>query len=726
MYIAYDLETENHLHLGRKASPFCKDNFIVAVGWKKEGGDVQHLYSKTDVGLTLPIDKDVDLLVGFNIKFDNLYTWNSPEMRAFLKRGGKIWDCQYAEYLIKGMGLPHHMLSLDEVALRYAGGKKKIDEVKALWEAGYKTSEIDKDLLLKYLCEGDVPNTELIYLEQRKEAEKLGMIPMIEARMDGLLATTEMEYNGLKIDVPRALNNAKELYKKIGEYELILNKYIGDLPEGLEWNWGSPVHKSCLFFGGTIKYQKSDYYIDDNTGELARKKAYEYQPILDETGEPVRYKSGKRAGEVKEKKVEVLGELKTKIQDFYHKLPGLAKAPNGIESKNTDGIGNALYQTNDDVMTMLAAIHKDNPFFKTFKKYQVAQKDVTTYYISKDKNGKLSGMLTKVDKDNHFIHHSLQHTSTVTGRLSSKNPNLQNVSRGDKSEIKACFISRFGSDGKMMEADYSQLEVVVQGCLSGDKQLCLDLNNKVDFHCKRLAVKLGEDYNEVKKKSKDENHVDYEFYSVLRTNIKTFSFQLAYGAGKFTIAESTGMSIDDVEQLMEIEDKMYPGVSQFNNKVKETVEDSSIGNYVFIPAFGKTVRQGTYVAPSNTRYTFVQQEAPAYMQKRGVTHSFSPTQMKNYPVQGTGGEMVQVVLGKLFRHFLNNNNYDNKAYLVNTVHDCIWADCHNSVVAQVAQDIKPIMEAIPEYYKELFNWDITVPFPVEVEAGNNMLELHHI
>ena len=89
----------------------------------------------------------------------------------------------------------------------------------------------------------------------------------------------------------------------------------------------------------------------------------------------------------------------------------------------------------------------------------------------------------------------LNHTSTVTTRLSSSNPNLQNLPRKDKSKVKRIFRSR-AKGGLMLEADYSQLEVVVQGVLSKDKQLCQDLRDRIDFHCKRVGIKHNVSYEE--------------------------------------------------------------------------------------------------------------------------------------------------------------------------------------------------------------------------------------
>lgn len=98
--------------------------------------------------------------------------------------------------------------------------------------------------------------------------------------------------------------------------------------------------------------------------------------------------------------------------------------------------------------------------------------------------------------------------------------------------------------------------------------------------------------------------------------------------------------------------------------------------------------------------------------------------MKNYPIQGTGGEIVQGICGMLWRHFVSNDNYGGKAVLCNTVHDCVWVDCHKDVAEQVTTDVKRIMESVDEWFLQ-FGVKIDVPFPVEVETGPNMLDLKH-
>lgn len=744
VYEVYDLETETHTHKKRKASPWHPDNRIVMGGWKIQGDarcSCMYITDKDDP-FNLKIPEHVTLLVGFNLKFDLLWQWNNPELKAFLKRGGKIWCCQYAEYLLGGQDPKYHYVAMNDIAKKY-GGTNKVDAVKLLWDEGVQTSDINRDLLTDYLVgteeegrdAGDIGNTEKIFLGQVKRAVEMNMVKAIQSRMDGLLAITEMEWNGLKIDVEEAKIQYKDLKARRTKAYAELQNFVPELPEGLEFNWGSRTHKSCLIFGGTVKYKKQDTYIDPKTAELAIKYKTELHYVDEEgnsTGQApedyadkvaplgtVYYKSGKKKGEPKTKKMRIKDGYKTKFQDFFYEFKGHYPPQPEWATKTTDAKGQPLYSTSGDTIDIIA--QSGVPFCKTLGEYESLCKEINTYFVTDDGT---AGMLTCVDAEDHIIHHNLNNVATVTSRLSSSDPNLQNVPRGDKSNVKKLFKSRFDG-GFMLEADYSQLEVVVQGVLSGDKQLCEDLRNKIDFHCKRVAIqpKYNITYDEVKAIIKDEDHPEHSLWKERRTKAKIFSFQRAYGAGAKLIALSTGMPLEDVEQLIEAEDKTYPGVKMFNDSVERSVRSSA--KPFRDPARGfRAYSRGFYTAPTGCIYSFRSYDAPDYLQKRGVHETFSPTELKNYPIQGTGGEIVQGICGKLFRHFVETDNYGGRAVLCNTVHDCVWIDCDKTVKDQVVADVKRIMEEVDVWFAQ-FGVKINVPFPVEVESGPNMLELKH-
>ena len=268
--------------------------------------------------------------------------------------------------------------------------------------------------------------------------------------------------------------------------------------------------------------------------------------------------------------------------------------------------------------------------------------------------------------------------------------------------------------------------MVGQGLLTKDQNLINDLCNKIDFHCKRVAIqpKYKITYDEVLSIINDEDHPEHSKWKKRRTHAKIFSFQRAYGAGVSLIALSTGMSEDDVRELIQAEEKTYPKVVQFYDNVESEVtlnakafRDPSHDMKVF--------RRGVWVAPTGCRYTFRSWPAKEWQVQKGILEALSPTEMKNYPIQGTSGEIVQGICGKLWRHFVSNNNYENKAVLCNTVHDCVWVDADSSVAHDVAKDVKEIIESVPAWLSQ-FDIDCPVPFPVEVEMGRNMLDLKHV
>jgi DNA polymerase-1 len=732
-YMIFDLETETHQAHKRKANQWHPENYVVDRGWKVEG-DAQcsmATYPGKTPDNKLHIPDNVDVIVGHNIKFDLLYEMvaDYENLADFFRRGGRAWCTQYAHYLLNAQDRKTHMNSMDQIIEQY-GGRKKIDGMKELWAAGVQTSDIDPAMRADYLIgteeegrnSGDIGNTELIYLGQIAEAEANGMLQMIKVRMDGLCATTEMEYNGIKVDVERGKKDLQRLTEDLRVATEELTEYTAHIPPEVGFKWSSGPNKSCLIYGGTVRYQVQTTYLDEATGELARKKEVEKQPVLKD-GEPVFYLSGKKKGEQKFKNVPVPGELKVKYQDFFFECPGYVD-PKVLELKAgslKDGRGGPIYSTDSDTLELLGNL--DVPFLKAMGRKTALDKEIGTYYVSADAGGNLKGMFTCIQPTDHIIHHQLNHTSTVTARLSASNPNMQNIPRGDKSCVKAMFVSRF-PDGVMGEIDYSQLEVVVTGVLTADPALIADLNKKVDFHCVRVAAREGCTYEEAVEWCKNEDHIKNAVWSVFRTECKTFSFQRAYGAGASTIAISANMTVEQVKSMIKVEQEMYPGVETYHARVE--AEANATAEPYRDPARGfRVFRRGTYQAPTGTLYAWNSYDAPKFLKDRGIDDQFSQPEIKNYPTQGTGGEIMQMTLGVLWRYFNKTRNFGGKALMVNTVHDCAWFDMHKDVVDEVMGVSKRIMEAVPQLLKHFFNINCPVQFPTDAEVGPNMLELKH-
>lgn len=769
IYLTFDLETENYTLNKRKASPFDKRNYIVQIGYSVNGGErYEKYYGSHHRDPVMPAILDDmgegDYIIGFNIKFDLLWVWGEKRLQEAFKRGVRIFDCQYAEYLLGGHTQEVQMTAMNDVAEKYGGGCK-LDAVKEMWGAGHLTSDIPKDLLTDYLIGngeivGDVQNTWLIFLGQMKrmkEEHPKEFRTMFKFRMDGLLATTEMEYNGVFVDKDIGEKQRLQLIEDIAAAKVELEGFLPELPPELKFNWGSAQQKSCLIFGGTVKYKKWLAHTDENGNVLYAKKDEKWPLFQDKPIDPIAcikagelfvllvpentpycfehkgkhylaqdtYKSGKRSGEGKFKNVKVPNTDKPKgaQQDHYFTFKGYTKPHPSWKGESTDAYDNPLYSVGAKVIEKLA--ERGIPFTKALAKYTSMDKDLGTYYWTEDKSGKRKGMLTLLN-DEGIIHHKINHTSTVTSRLSSSDPNLQNIPRGDTSNVKKMFKSRFGEAGKVAEIDYSQLEVVVQGVLSKDPQLMRDLNNGVDFHCKRLAAKLGEDYQYVY----DKCHVEEDpVYKAARTVAKIFSFQRAYGAGKETIAASTGMPISEIEALIEAEEKLYPGVVAFDNVLEKIINTNRIptANKVFINGVAFTQGESHWDSPTGTRYIWKEGITPEFMHAKGKYTGFSPTERKNYPPQGFGGEIVQTMLGILWRWIIKNNRFDGKVKLVNTVHDCVWLDGLSEAIEQVAIQTQGILESVPAVFNNAYkDINIEVPFPCETEIGDDMFDMHVI
>ena len=765
--LTFDLETQNHKTNKRTASPYDERNYIVQIGWSVNGGAPQEkYYTENHRDPVMPDLTDISVLVGFNIKFDLLWIWNEPGLQAFLKRGGTIYCGQYVEYLLGGMTQDVQMVSMNNIAESYGGGCK-IDAVKEMWEEGILTADIPRDLLTDYLIGdgdqivGDVTNTWMIYCGQVKRIKSEmtpEFIPMLKHRMDGLLATCEMEHNGVYVSTTVAEKYREQLVTDLAIATEELERYIPELPPELHFNWGSNTHKSCLIFGGVVKYAKWIPHLD-NDGNMQYAKMTDRQPLFN--GEPVHtgfcqkagdfyvmevpegtagsiphagkhfavqdvYQGGKQKGYGKYKNVQVPNPDKPKgaIQDHYFRFKGYVHGERKWLGKATDAYDGPMYSTGADVIEELGK--RGLGFTSALSKRTSMNKDLGTYYWTEDKNGKKKGMLTLVGDDG-IIHHKLNHTSTVTSRMSASDPNVQNIPRKDKSDVKRMFVSRFGeNEGRMAELDYSQLEVVIQGVLTQDKQLCQDLRDRVDFHCKRLAAKLGEDYDEVKRLCKV---VEDPAYVDMRTGVKSFSFQRAYGAGASTIAEDTGMKRSDVDALIVSENLLYPSVEAFDKMLEKHIKQNAKKTMkkLFIEGIAFTQKEASWDSPTGTRYTWRQDIAPEFMQAKGIFTGFSPTQRKNYPMQGFGGEVMQTMLGKTFRYMIANDRFNGDVLMVNTVHDCQWLDGKADILDKVVPEVKALMETVPAVFNKAFpKLNIDVPFPADAEVGPDMYDLHGI
>jgi DNA polymerase I len=770
MLKTWDIETTTGTRFKRKGTPFADAiNWVVTHGWKSVGEPVHERRfgaQRPGPGWLREVLDGCTLLGGFNIKFDLLHALqdadNLSAWMEWVANGGNIWDAQLAEYLLEGMDQKNHMLSLDEVAPRY-GGQTKFDEVKLLWEAGVNTHEIEPALLTRYLCGdpskgelGDVENTELIVRGQLKRARDCGQLRSIMLNMGALICSIEMERNGMFVDKARGLVMAEELKGKIAELDKLLIEFIPkDLP--FTFNWGSPKQKSALIFGGTVQWDAYEYDLahggtilkheydwqEDNRADAGNPPALAYAQMdqvqwvlndgsttsvdpfdAEDLSRYASYKAGKNAGDYKTKKVKVdnLDKPKGRSVKAPYTFAGFTK-PDKRWASSEPG----FYSTSSDVIEELGS--RNIPFLKTLSLFQKLTKDLGTYFISEGTNGEPKGMLTLVGLDG-LIHHKINHTSTVTGRFSESDPNLQNVPKGNKSKVKLLFISRWGADGLIIQSDFSSLEIYIQAILTHCSQLIADLRAGLDMHVKRLALKEGMTYDEVFVLCKGDKATGAEpvpEWDYKRTGAKVFSFQRAYGAGAAKIADDTGMPIDDVKALIVAEEAEYPEIGEhFTERTKEIKANRKSSGYSIphpeFPAVMCNLGKAYIRTPDGKLYSYQESPSPEYLVKKGIYCSFSPTEIKNYEVQGTGGEWMKAAMWLMVRAWYARKNFDGLSLLVNTVHDAAYADSHKKVALESAALLHACMEAASDLMEYWFAWTLPLPVPSDTSWGPSMMD----
>lgn len=493
-----------------------------------------------------------------------------------------------------------------------------------------------------------------------------------------------------------------------------------------------------------------------------------------------RYKSGKNKGLIKVLRVDTAVQAKvyeetTFMMPAFCNLSLLSEAIR--EEFLRDAVGKRtladetpVYSTGKDTLDFLTKRkefgEEASAMLKNLAEFNKLDKDMGTYYLRQelDDDGKVvkqSGMLqfrTPIG----IVHHLLNSTATATTRKSSNRPNFQNLPRGDTSGVKAMFVSRFDNigwlewalgagridvpfydecvaniranitNGYIVEEDYTALEVVTLAAFSQDKALMKALMDGTDMHCLRLGKKLNEPYESVLAKYKDEKHPDHQRYATMRTDIKPPSFAYQYGATAMGISFSTGMALEEAEAFIANEkalfpqveaffaDSVFPEVERAKTMHREQLDDGSWSVY----------GRGVWKSAAGTCYEFRQypKTVTTYVngkRTRRVEMQFKPTQMRNYPVQGESGFFVQGICGLVMRWLVANNFFGGRVYIINTVHDAIYLDCHRSVLDQVCARVKQIMESLPQHFSQKYGYNLNVPFPAAAEFGINMKSKKH-
>lgn len=389
------LDTETTIrNVGEKAvgdfagSPFCPDNFIVSMGELHHSDQYKDYYDTEGVRVVPWAFRNAmagrkTMLVGHNIGFDLHYLHKAmPEEYEKALPFLYIWDTQQVEYLLSGQSEMYP--SLDHCCEK-RGLPTKIPTMKQYWEAGIDTVHHPKEELLEYM-EEDVRNTHAVFLDQYEQVmANPSLRELVYVKMDDLLSTIEMTWNGMRFALETAQDKLRPLDEEQKElYNIVVeegNKAFRST--GQEFNPTSGDHISLLLFGGNLKME-----ID--------------QQQLDEAGQPIRYKGGQKAGQIRTKKTDILVPVKGYGIDA--EALGIPKLKRGF------------YSTDSEYLEKV-----DHPLIPQLLRFRELEKDIGTYYLGYSKFVWFDGC----------IHPRINQESTRTGRQSCADPNLQNVTKDD-------------------------------------------------------------------------------------------------------------------------------------------------------------------------------------------------------------------------------------------------------------------------------------------------------
>src|SRR5258708_4285167 len=227
----------------QKGNPFAKRNRLVYVRTHQPGRTLLTLPSAEFLLQKPGLDAST-FLVFFNAKFDLHWLRREHGWRPSEKQ--RVWCCQLAHFMLTGQQNPYP--SLETVANHYGIRRLSVKGSTEFWARGIDTPAIPQEIILEDL-KNDLLVTFQVYEKQLADfADKPLLFNLFRLGCDDLLVLAECEWNGLNLNVEAAKKQAEQTRMEIGRIEHELRGLVGSVPI----NWDSPLHISCLLYGGTI------------------------------------------------------------------------------------------------------------------------------------------------------------------------------------------------------------------------------------------------------------------------------------------------------------------------------------------------------------------------------------------------------------------------------------------------------------------------------------------
>ena len=309
---------------------------------------------------------------------------------------------------------------------------------------------------------------------------------------------------------------------------------------------------------------------------------------------------------------------------------------------------------------------RDYPLVEDVLEYRAYQKLNSTY---------VEGLLKVIGEDGR-IHSTFNQTEARTGRLSSDNPNLQNIPIRTElgSQLRAYFIAKPGC--VLVDADYSQIELRILAHITGDEHMQQAFLNGEDIHRSTAAKIYGIPQSEVTPR--------------LRSSAKAINFGIMYGKGAYSLSKDIGVTVKEADAFLKNYLDAFPKVSGYMDK---TIADAKERGYVST-LFGRR-RALPELASSNFN-----------------VRSSGERMARNTPIQGTAADVIKLAMVRVWKR-LRAEKLDSR--LILTVHDELIVEAPEAEAEYAARILREEMEGCVAY---------AVPLSTDVHAGKNWLEAH--
>ena len=567
------------------------------------------------------LDK-TDLIIAHNAKFDiNWFKYLG------LKTGhAKLWCTLVVDYLINGQYRVKY--DLDSVAARHGLGTK-IDLMKKYWEDGYETDEIPLEIHIPYLMQ-DVNLTRQVYKAQRSIVTLNGLAKLVELSCEITDILSDMEVLGVKFDKDSAMQFHAEFGDKLNKLDTDIFALTG------EFNLSSSRQLSAVLYGGSYPTDGIETYT-------------------------LTLKSG------------VVRERSRKVRVIKSCVGFGFKPIDGTESESTPGV----YSTGIKVLKLLSAETEEQKKLLDLLKERSKIQKIIEMFMSKNEDG---GLIPSVCADD-SIHPQFNQCVTVTGRLSSKSPNAQNLPRKGSNPIKQCFVPR---NDCMINIDLAQIEFRIAAELSQDPVMLKEIREGLDTHSDNAIRFFGAG-------KYDKNSAEFK---ALRQVSKIFTFRLLYGGGAngfFKDGSMPKFSLSKWQKIVEAYYEKYAGLKAW--------QQANVN---------KAYEQGYLRNPSGRILRFI----PAL--HRG-TMQYNEADIYNYPVQSASSDVMYLAMAVLRKRFRDNGF---KSKFVLQVHDSMVIDAYANEVDSICELAIRTFRELPALCKQYWGWDVSVPLDGDCEVGS--------